>query len=48
MLHGRKHFNKPRKLVRLSNEEKQTIIENVQQNIVDIARAHPETEFYYL
>ena len=47
VLHGRKHFNKPRKLVRLSNEEKQTIIENVQQNIVDIARAHPETEFYY-
>lgn len=47
VLRGRKHFNRPRKLVRLSNEEKQTIIENVQQNIVDIAQAHPETEFYY-
>lgn len=40
-------FVEPKENIILTQEEKQTIYENISQNVISLAEAHPETLFYY-
>ena len=44
---GYPRFSAPAGQVSLTKDEKDTIWQNVQQNVVELAKEHPETQFYY-
>lgn len=45
--YARNTLSMPEEQEKLSDEERETIKENIQSNLIDIATAHPETVFYY-
>ena len=47
VLSGRKKFKSPGEIVAATDEETTMMLENVEQNVVSIARQHPETTFLY-
>ncbi|MDO4803747.1 MAG: hypothetical protein Q4A32_02885 [Lachnospiraceae bacterium] len=46
-LEGRKSFKEPSKMAELSEDDRKLIWQNVTENLVSVAREHPETTFYY-
>lgn len=40
-------FTKPEVMQDLTSEEKEMVIENVEQNVIDLAKEYPDTTFYY-
>ena len=47
VLNGRDRFNDPSELVEVADEDVLTVTANVEQNIVSLAKEHPETTFIY-
>ncbi len=47
VLAGRKKFQKPDEIISATDEEMDMLYGNIEQNVVSIAREHPETTFIY-
>ena len=46
ILSGHEQFKKPVESHTLTQEEKKNVIENITQNVIETAKANPETQFY--
>ena len=47
VLAGRKKFKNPKQVLDVTDEEYEMVLGNVRQNVVEIAKEHPETTFIY-
>lgn len=47
LLFGMDEMEKPEEEIHLSDEERQMVQENIEQNVLAVVREHPETEFYF-
>lgn len=47
VLKGISKFSEPAETIVLTEEEREVILENVEKNVVSLAKEHPETEFLY-
>lgn len=47
VLGDRTSFNAPQSVLELTEEEEKMLRENIQQNVISLAKQYPETDFYY-